>query len=194
MIQHIIEQAKASGFYHFALILHHLPESFTSYFGDGSDFGVSIEYIIEETPLGTVGGLSLLDIKNRGFSSVLVSNGDLVSQVDYRDMVQSHLKQNAFATMAVKQHRLTNEFGTVDTTGNLITGFTEKPTVVSNINAGIYVLSTPALGLLERGKKKNMPDLFLDALSLGRRTAAYYLYEEWSDVGRERDLNKANGK
>ena len=174
--------------------MHHLPEIIKDYFGDGSDFGVSIEYIEEETPLGTVGGLSLLDLKNRDYSSVLVTNGDLISHIDYQDIVQYHLKQNAFATMSVKQHRLVNEFGTVDISGNLITGFTEKPTTLSIINAGVYVLGKQALSLLERGKKKNMPDLFLDAVSLGHRTIAYYLYEEWNDVGKESDLNRVNGK
>jgi dTDP-glucose pyrophosphorylase len=194
MLHHIIERAKSAGFYHFALILHHLPEVIKDYFGDGSDFGVSIEYIEEKSPLGTVGGLSLLDLRESNYSAILVTNGDLVSQADYRDLVQYHIKQSAFATMSVRQHRMVNEFGTVNISGNVITGFSEKPVTVSNINAGIYVLSIEALSILEYGKRKDMPDLFLDAIALGRRVLAHYLYEEWNDVGRERDLNRVNEK
>ena len=194
IIQRIIEQAKSAGFYKFALILHHLPEIIMDYLGDGSDFGVSIEYVVEKSPLGTVGGLSLLDLTNRNYSSIIVTNGDLVSQVDYQDLVRCHMKQSAFATMSVRQHRIVNEFGTVNISGNEITGFSEKPVTLSNINAGIYVLSVEALSMLEYGKRKNMPDLFLDAVNSGHRVIAYYLYEEWSDVGRESDLISVNGK
>ena len=104
------------------------------------------------------------------------------------------MKQSAFATMSVRQHRIVNEFGTVNISGNEITGFSEKPVTLSNINAGIYVLSVEALSMLEYGKRKNMPDLFLDAVNSGHRVIAYYLYEEWSDVGRESDLISVNGK
>jgi dTDP-glucose pyrophosphorylase len=194
MLHHIIERAKSAGFSHFALILHHLPEVIKGYFGDGSDFGVSIEYVEEKSPLGTVGGLSLLDLAGSNYSSILVTNGDLVSQADYRDLVQYHIKQSAFATMSVRQHRMVNEFGTVNISGNVIIGFSEKPVTVSNINAGIYVLSIEALKTLEYGKRKDMPDLFLDAINLGHKVLAHYLYEEWNDVGREADLNRVNEK
>ena len=193
MLEHIIDKAKLSGFSKFALILHHLPEIIQDYFGDGSAFGISIEYIVEEVPLGTIGGASLLNLADTNYSSIVVTNGDLVSNIDYQDMVKYHIKQNAFATMSVKEHRLVNEFGTVEISGNSITGFKEKPVTISSINAGIYVLSKEAFNLLETGKKKNMPDLFADSVSLGHRVIAYYLYENWNDVGRVADLNKVNG-
>lgn len=194
MLQHIIEKAKLSGFYKFAIILHYLPEIIQDYFGDGSEFGVSIEYIIEEVPLGTVGGVSLLNLSESTYSSIVVTNGDLVSDIDYQDIVKYHIKHNAFATMSVREHRLVNDFGTVEISGNSITGFKEKPVTLSNINAGIYVLSKEAFNLLETGKKKNMPDLFADSVSSGHKVIAYYLYETWNDVGRAADLNKVNGE
>jgi len=156
MLQHIIERGRASGFQKFALILHYLPEMIQEYFGDGAEFGVSIEYVVENEPLGTAGGLSLMDISNKNYSSIIVTNGDVISDVDYKDIVRYHLKQDAFATMAVREHRLINEFGTVEIAGNLITGFKEKPVTRSNINTGIYVLSTEAVQLLTKGNEKNI--------------------------------------
>ena len=93
MLQHIIERAKASGFQDIALILHYLPDQIQNYFGDGSDFGVSIEYVVENEPLGTAGGLSLLKMSNKNYSSIIVTNGDVVGNVDYKDMLQYHQKQ-----------------------------------------------------------------------------------------------------
>lgn len=194
MVQHIIERAKSAGFCKFALILHHLPEVIIDYFGDGSKFGVSIEYVEEKDPLGTAGGLSLLKLKNTDYSNILVTNCDLISNVDYRDVVKYHIKNDAFATMSVRQQKIVNEFGTVDVSGNLITGFTEKPVTVTNINAGIYVLSKGALELLDFGQKIDMPDLFLKAVSNEKRALAYYVYEDWSDIGREADLMRINRK
>ena len=192
MLQHIIERARASGVQNFALILHYLPDQIQEYFGDGSDFGVSIEYVVENEPLGTVGGISLLNMSNKNYSSIIVTNGDVLSDVDYKDILQYHLKQHAFATMAVQEHRLINEFGTVEISGNVITGFKEKPITRSNINAGIYVLSNEVLNLLTKGNKKNMPDLFMDAVDLEHRIVAYYLFEEWNDVGRVSDFKRVN--
>ena len=192
ILQHIIEKARGSGFYKFVLILHYLPESIKIYFGDGSKFGVSIEYVTEEVPLGTAGGLSLLDLEDSNYSLILVTNGDLISDINFQDIVQYHIKQNAFATMSVREHKLVNEFGTVEISGNTITGFKEKPVTLSSINAGIYVLNNEALSLLVKGEKKNMPDLFMDSVLLGHRTVAYYLYEGWNDVGRVADLKRFN--
>lgn len=192
MLLHIIERARASGFQKFALILHYRPDQIQKYFGDGSDFGVSIEYVVENEPLGTAGGLSLLNMRNKNYSSIIVTNGDIISNVDYQDILQYHLKQHAFATMAVQEHRLINEFGTVEISGNVITGFKEKPITRSNINAGIYVLSNEVLKLLTKGNKKNMPDLFMDAVDLEHRIVAYYLFEEWNDVGRVSDFKRIN--
>ena len=94
----------------------------------------------------------------------------------------------------MRQQKIVNEFGTVDVSGNLITGFTEKPVTVTNINAGIYVLSKGALELLDFGQKIDMPDLFLKAVSNEKRALAYYVYEDWSDIGREADLMRINRK
>lgn len=192
MLHHIIKNASNVGFKKFALILHYLPETIMEYFGDGSKFGVEIEYVIEKTPLGTAGGIGYLDFSNKHYSAILVTNGDLISEIDYRDMINHHIKHKSFATMAVREHRLINEFGTVLTRGDSIIGFEEKPVTISNINAGIYALSQDAISLIKKGKKLNMPDLFDIALSKSHSIRAYYLYESWDDVGRINDLERLN--
>ena len=192
MLMHTIERASRAGFKNFVLILHYLPRVIMDFFGDGKSLGVQIQYVVEESPLGTAGGLGLLPAFELIKKAIVVSNGDVITNIDYLDFVHEHLKQKSFATMAVKEHRLVNEFGTVETSGSLITGFREKPVTVSNINAGVYVLSPNALSLIQRGEKVDMPEIFERSIAAGNKNLAYYLYEIWDDIGRPDDLVRAN--
>ena len=193
ILQHIIESAKVAGFHKFVMLLHYLPEVIKDFFGDGSEFGVSIEYIVEKSPLGTAGGLSLIDININNYSSVVVTNGDLVTNIDYQGMTTHHLNHNAIATMCVRKHKMVNEFGTVEIEDNCVTSFIEKPIILSNINAGIYVLSPEILSMVGNEEIMQMPDLLMNCVKQGHQVGAYYLYESWDDVGRLSDLNRVNG-
>ena len=193
ILQHIIENAKVAGFHKFVMLLHYLPEVIKDFFGDGSKFGVSIEYIVEKSPLGTAGGLSLIKSDLDNYSSVVVTNGDLVTDIDYQGMTTYHLNQKAIATMCVRKHKMVNEFGTVEIEDNYVTSFIEKPIILSNINAGIYVLNPEILSMLGNDEIMQMPDLLMSCVTKGHKVAAYYLYESWNDVGRLTDLNRVNG-
>lgn len=191
MLEHIIERAKSEGFQHFILSIHYLGHMIEEYFGDGRRWGVQIEYLREESPLGTAGAIGLLN--PRPIAPFVVSNGDVLTDIRYGELLDFHCSHSAMATMAVRLHEWQNPFGVVRTKGVDIIGFEEKPTVQSHINAGIYVLEPSVLNALTIGKHCDMPTLFSRLQERGTRTIVYPMHEPWLDVGREEDYHTANG-
>jgi len=192
ILEHIIDRAKAEGISHFVLAIYHLGHMIEEYFGDGKRFGVNIEYLREESPLGTAGALSLLSpIPN---SSFLVTNGDVITDIHYGELLDFHQQQQATATMAVRVYEWQNPFGVVETEGIEITGYEEKPISRSQINAGVYVIEPAALSQLVNAEVCDMPTLFERLKSQAERIVAYLIYEPWLDVGRPADLVEAGHK
>lgn len=190
MLEHIIERAKAEGFAHFIIAVQYLGHIIEEYFGNGERFGVSIEYLREKAPLGTVGALSLLN--PRPELPFLVTNGDVLSDIRYGELLDFHSRHAAMATMAVRLHEWQHPFGVVQTQGVDIVGFEEKPIARTCINAGIYVLSPEVLDKMSANSHCDMPTLFEQLQTEGKRTVAYPMHEPWLDVGRPDDLNRAN--
>lgn len=189
MLEHIVERAKLAGIEHFLFSVHYLGHMIEDHFGDGSDWDVSIDYIREEKPLGTGGALSLIETRPSG--PFLVTNGDVLTDVGYGDIIDYHVLHAATATMAVRNHEMRNEFGVVHTNGLDIAGFEEKPVVRSHVNAGIYVIDPAALDCLEQGEHCDMPTLFERLRDRSKRTIVFPLHEQWLDVGRPDDLERA---
>jgi len=190
MLEHIIERAKLEGFSDFVLAVHYLGHMIEEYFGDGEKLDVSIEYLREEAPLGTAGALSLLNLRPK--EPFVVTNGDVVTDIRYGELLDFHNRHAAAATMAVRSHEWQHPFGVVQTRGVDIVGFEEKPIARTHINAGVYVLSPHALDELEQGAVCDMPTLFERLQARERRTVAYPMHEPWLDVGRPDDLEKAH--
>jgi dTDP-glucose pyrophosphorylase len=192
MLEHIIERARAEGFRHFYLAVHYLGHMIEEYFRDGERWGVHIEYIREDVPLGTAGALSLL----RKLPSIpfLVTNGDVLTDIRYGELLDFHCYHSAAATMAVRQHEWQHPFGVVRIKGVDIIGFEEKPVSKSHINAGVYVLETRALELLRAGEHCDMPTLFARIKDGAMRTIVFPMHEPWLDVGRPDDLENARDK
>jgi len=190
MLEHIVERAKQEGFTDFVLAIHHLGHMIEEHFGDGSRLGVRITYLREDSPLGTAGALSLLHPHPE--EPIVVTNGDVVTDIHYGDLLDFHVRHEASATMAVRTHEWQHPFGVVQTDGVDIIGFEEKPIARSHINAGVYVLSPKALAELEPDVPCDMPTLFERLQSRGKRTVAYPMHEPWLDVGRPDDLEKAH--
>jgi len=189
MMEHIVDRAKSEGFVHFVMAVHHLGQMIEEHFGDGSRLNVNIEYLREQTPLGTAGALSLL--ASRPESAFVVTNGDVLTDIHYGELLNFHLRHGALATMAVRQHEWQHPFGVVRTRGVDIVGFEEKPISVSHINAGIYVLEPRALDVLTIGEHCDMPTLFARLQEQNERTIVYPMHEPWMDVGRIDDLESA---
>jgi dTDP-glucose pyrophosphorylase/sulfur carrier protein ThiS len=191
MLEHIIERGKLEGFCHFVLTIHYLGHMIEDYFGDGSNLEVSIKYVREKTPLGTAGALALLSPKPE--TPFVVTNGDVITDIRYGELLDFHNRCEATATMAVRIHEWQHPFGVVQTEGIDIIGFDEKPIARSHINAGVYALSPDALIVLEgEAVTCDMPTLFGRLKAKEKRTVAYPMHEPWLDVGRPIDLVQAS--
>ena len=192
MLEHIIDRAKLEGFNHFVLAIHYLGHMIEDYFGNGERLGVQIDYSHEKSPLGTAGALSLLNpLPGAPF---VVTNGDVITDIRYGELLDFHTRQAATATMAVRVHEWQHPYGVVQTQGVEIVGFEEKPVARSHINAGVYALDPKALSALTIGAHCDMPTLFERLQAKKQRTVAYPMHEPWLDVGRPADLQLANNQ
>ena len=190
MLEHIIDRAKLEGFSHFVLAIHYLGHMIEDYFGNGERLGIRIDYLREQSPLGTAGALGLLNpLPDAPF---VVTNGDVITDIRYGEMLDFHIRHAASATMAVRVYEWQHPFGVVETQGVEIVGFAEKPIARSHINAGVYVLDPTALNVLSDNTHCDMPTLFERLQEKLKRTVAYPMHEPWLDVGRPDDLEKAN--
>jgi len=190
MLEHIIDRAKLDGFTRFVLAIHYLGHMIEAHFGDGERLGVQIEYLREESPLGTVGALGLLNpLPDAPF---VVTNGDVITDIRYGELLDFHVRHAAAATMAVRVHEWQHPFGVVQMQGVEIVGFEEKPITRSHINAGVYALKPSALSVLAADAHCDMPTLFERLQAKAQRTVAYPMHEPWLDVGRPIDLLAAN--
>jgi dTDP-glucose pyrophosphorylase len=190
MLEHIIDRAKLEGFNHFVLAIHYLGHMIEAHFGNGERLDVQIDYLREQSPLGTAGALGLLNpLPDAPF---VVTNGDVITDIRYGELLDFHARHAAAATMAVRVHEWQHPFGVVQMRGVEIVGFEEKPIARSHINAGVYVLDPAALSALRYDAHCDMPRLFELLQAEAKRTVAYPMHEPWLDVGRPDDLKQAN--
>jgi dTDP-glucose pyrophosphorylase len=192
MLEHIIDRAKLEGFNHFVLAIHYLGHMIEAHFGNGERLGVQIDYLREETPLGTAGALGLL--RPPPAAPFVVTNGDVITDIHYGELLDFHTRHAAVATMAVRIHEWQHPFGVVQTRGVEIVGFEEKPIARSHINAGVYALDPIALSVLTADAHCDMPTLFERLQAKAQRTVAYPMHEPWLDVGRPVDLKLADNQ
>ena len=190
ILEHIILNAKAQGFRKFIISLHYLGNLIIDHFGDGSNLDISIQYIHEIEPLGTAGAMALIDpLPNLPF---IVTNGDIITDVNYANLLHFHESNKSQATMAIKKYELQNPYGVVNIKGLEITSFEEKPIQMSYVNAGIYALNPSSLKYLKVNEPCDMPDLFELLKKNNYFITAYPIHETWADVGRPIDLSEVN--
>jgi dTDP-glucose pyrophosphorylase len=190
ILEHIIIRAKQEGFSEFILAINYLGHMIEDYFACGQKFGVKIDYLREKSPLGTAGALGLLEIIPD--APFVVTNGDVITDIRYGELIDFHVRNSAAASMAISLREWQNPFGVVQTNGVEIIGFEEKPVIKSYVNAGVYVLNPKVLEFVYPGKNLDMPSLFQSLQSSGQRIVAYPMHEPWLDIGRPNDLYKAN--
>ena len=192
ILERIIEQAKEEGFSRFILAIHHLGEVIEEYFGDGKFLGVKISYVKEKAPLGTAGALSLIDANLS--EPVIVTNGDVLTDIKYGHLLDFHLQNNTKATMAVQIYETQIPYGIVKTEGIQITGFEEKPIRKYLVNAGVYVIDPACTSYLRKGEFSNMPELFETLMKNNLRTSVYLIHESWIDIGGHEEFARAENR
>jgi dTDP-glucose pyrophosphorylase len=189
ILETIIQSFIDQGYVNFFVSLNYKAEIISDYFGDGSRLGASIKYLHETTRLGTAGGLSLLPSSID--CPVIVMNGDLLTRISVDSLLDFHERENAVATMVVREDNYQIPFGVVEVDGTQIVGVTEKPTQRHLVNAGIYVISAKGLENIPADTYYDMPTHFTKLASDGHRTAAFPLHEYWVDIGRLDELERA---
>jgi dTDP-glucose pyrophosphorylase/CBS domain-containing protein len=176
------------GFSNFFISTHYLPEMIRAHFGDGQRWGVSIKYVHEEEPLGTGGALGLLpeDISEL---PVIIMNGDILTKINFENLLAFHNEKNAYATMCVREFEYQVPFGVVDSDEYQIKSMVEKPIQRFHVNAGIYVVSKDLINEVQKNERIDMPSLF--ERHLDQNVLVYPFFEYWLDIGRVDDFKRA---
>lgn len=185
----VVGQLRDAGITDLTFAVGHLAGLIQAYFGDGTRFGVRIQYSLEDQPLGTAGPLSLMRPPSDDF---LVMNGDLLTDLDYGAFVDAHRDSGAIATLAVFRKAVDITLGVLDVDeSDRVTGYTEKPTLHYDVSSGIYCFRPGVLSFLERGRRCDLPDLVLRLLKQGQPVHAYRFGGYWLDIGRPEDYETA---
>jgi len=187
MIEHVMIRAKKLGFFNFIISINYLGNQIKSYFKNKKNLKVKISYIREKKPLGTAGSLYLL--KNLKDKYVIVTNCDVISDIDYCDVIDYHALNGADVTMVVKRYETKYPFGVIETKGKNFKAYYEKPVKYENINAGIYVFNVKNFKFLKNEKHRNMNDYFDELHKMGKKIIVYPVYEKWSDLGTKKNIN-----
>ena len=192
ILQHIIESAKIEGFTNIVISVNYLAEQIIDFFGNGSAFDLSIDYLHENNPLGTAGALANLPSRFND-QNIVVTNADLISKARFNDLLRYLKAELCDGVMAVRSMEWKNPFGVVVSKGNELLGLDEKPTYQYQVNAGMYVLSPNIRKLLVPESYCDMPDLFTKALHAGLNLRIFPLHEDWLDIGRPEEYQAACG-
>jgi len=190
ILEILLEQCIAIGFRQFYLSVNYLKEQIIEHFGDGRGWGVSIDYLVEDEPLGTAGSLRLLPESVR--EPFLVMNGDVLTRLNPGQLLRFHMDHEAKGTLCVREHTITVPFGVVQTKGIELASFDEKPTYTHFVNAGVYVIDPQLLPLLPAHTATDMPTLLQSAQQAGHCIAVCPIHEYWIDVGRPETLLQAH--
>ena len=188
LLERTIRRLQEAGIRDVNLTTHYLPENIVDHFGDGRRFGVNLNYSKEDQPLGTAGGLRLMD---RPTGPLVVMNGDILTGVSFADMLGYHRRHRAELTVGVRKYEIQVPFGVVDCDDVRVTALREKPTQTVFVNAGIYLLDPSAWDSIPEGSRFDMTDLIQRLLDEERIVASFPILEYWLDVGRHEDYQRA---
>lgn len=188
LLELIIEQLREAGIHRVNVTTHYKPEKITEYFGDGSTFGVELNYVSEGQPLGTAGALGLMDVPQE---PVLLINGDVLTQVDFRAMLIYHQEHGAEITVAVRKYDLEVPYGVIECEGPIVRRLKEKPLMSFFVNAGIYLLQPSVYNYITNGEHLDMTDLIQRLLDAGRSVVSFPVLEYWMDIGQLEDYEQA---
>ena len=192
LLEQIIGVFADQGFWRISISVNYRADMVRDHFGDGSAFGVEIDYIEEEKAMGTAGALSLLSVKPE--APFVVMNGDLLVALQFSELLAFHKEKGAIGTMVVRDFEYQVPYGVVRSDAGLMTGIEEKPVERFFVNGGIYVLSPEALDHLTPGEPLDMPDLLTRITGAGGKVGVYPLRDYWRDIGRIDDLEAARSE
>lgn len=190
ILEIVLRQLAHYGFRHVVITTGHLGEMIRLFCGDGSRWGLRIEYSQEDSPLGTAGPIALLS--ERLEDHFLVMNGDLLTTMDYRQLLLTHMAGGTLATVSLYQRQVKIDFGVVDEAPpGYLSDYREKPTFDFSVSMGVNALSRGALTYMTRGEHLDIPELMLRLGRSGQRVACHRPVCYWLDIGRSEDYQIA---
>ncbi|ULH15856.1 NTP transferase domain-containing protein [Deinococcus sp. KNUC1210] len=192
ILEIVLHQLSHHGFRSVTLAIGHMGPLIRAFVGDGSRWGLSVNYLEETTPLGTIG--PLLGELNSLPQHFLVMNGDVLTDLNYADLLHTHIASHAPVTVATYSREVRSEFGVLDIQDGEIMSFREKPVFDFSVSMGIYGFSQDTLRPYPAGQPFGFDNLILDLLSRNLHPASYAFSGYWLDIGRPEDYDRANAE
>lgn len=190
ILEHVIQKLKSHGFTHITLAVNHMAELIMAFFGDGSRWDIKIDYSIEDKPLSTIGPLTLINDLPEDF---LVMNGDVLTDLDYKLLMEIHQKKDNTVTVAAFNRKEKIDFGVLDVNKeNLLCGFSEKPEYEFLVSMGVYIISKKVINKLIRNSYYGFDNLMTDSIKNDNKVYIHKHEGMWLDIGRPDDYENAN--
>ena len=190
ILEILVRQLRVAGIRRITLAVGHLAALLEAYFGDGARFGVSLDYSYEDEPAGTAGPLALVGGLDQTF---LVMNGDLLTTIDFEDLLRTHRARGSAVTVGLFEKQVQLGLGIVESDGDgRVTNYVEKPTLTYEVSVGIYAMEPAVLEHIEPGERLDLPDLVLRLIAAGAEVHAYRFSGTWFDIGRPDDYAAAS--
>lgn len=188
ILEVILRQLAACGFSRVTMAVNHQAEIIQAFFGDGSKWGVEIDYSLEDTPLSTMGPLRLISDPPEDF---LVMNGDILTDLDFREFFEHHVRERNIFTISAFRRELKTEYGVLDIEGGRLIGFREKPVLCFDVSMGVYMVNRKILDYIPKGRPYGFDNLMADLLKADKPAAVRKYEGYWLDIGRPDDYMQA---
>jgi NDP-sugar pyrophosphorylase family protein len=190
ILEIVLHQLAANGFRAVTIAINHHGSLIRAFVGDGSRFGLCVDYAEERTPLSTVG--PLFGLRDRLPERFLVMNGDVLTNLDYADLLRAHSESGAPLTVATFRRKVKIDFGVLAVEGDKVVEFKEKPTLDYRVSMGVYGISRETLAGYPAGVAFGFDQLMIDIINRGSPPASYGFDGYWLDIGRPEDYDEAN--
>jgi NDP-mannose synthase len=189
ILEVVLRQLKSFGFRKITLSVNHLADLIQAFFGDGKKLDLDITYCMEDKPLGTAGSISLVENLTEHF---LVMNGDLLTTLDYGEMMRSHIESKATATIGVFPREVKIDFGVLElgNKGELIQ-YKEKPKFEFLVSMGVNSFHKSVLDFIPKGQYLDIPTLMMNLKNAGIEVLTHRSQCQWLDIGRPDDYEQA---
>ena len=191
ILEIVLRQLKVNGFSHVTLAVGYLGNIIEAFFGDGSKWGLKIEYSREEKALSTIGPITLIESLPDDF---LVMNGDILTDMSFRSFMDFHVNNKSEVSVAISKREVAIDYGVIEYKGRKITGFKEKPNYHFDISMGIYALNRNVIASLEKNKPYGFDNLMIDGIKNGMNMMVFEYDGYWLDIGRPDDYERANNE
>ena len=190
ILEILLRQMKRAGINHVVLTVGHLAGLMRAFFQDGQQYDLDITYSYEATPLGTAGPLALVPNLDKTF---MVSNGDVLTLLDFNDFINFHHEQGGICSIAMHKHKVHIDLGVVEQNNGdyVITGYVEKPTLDYRVSMGVYIFEPRVLDYIPKNEYLDFPDLVKTLLANGERVIGYPFSGYWRDLGNPGDYTQA---